>query len=89
MVGMTVVTSFPLASSTGSDTTVLTRSVTYVATPGYAEAVGLRLRERRFFTRDDQRPGMRSMIVNDEFVRRYLRGPVIGRTTAHLVGPAI
>jgi hypothetical protein len=57
----------------------MTRSITYVATPGYAEAVGLRLREGRFFTRDDQRPGIRSLIVNEEFVRRYLRGPVVGR----------
>jgi putative ABC transport system permease protein len=79
MVGLTAVTSFPIAPSPQSDTTVMTRSITYVATPGYAEAVGLRLREGRFFTRDDQRPGVRSLIVNEEFVRRYLRGPVIGR----------
>jgi predicted permease len=79
MVGMTAVTSFPIAPSPQSDTTVMTRSITYVATPGYAEAVGLRLREGRFFTREDQRPGVRSVIVNEEFVRRYLRGPVVGR----------
>jgi predicted permease len=78
-VGMTAVTSFPIPPSPQSDTTVMTRSITYVATPGYAEAVGLRLREGRFFTRDDQRPGIRPLIVNEEFVRRYLRGPVIGR----------
>jgi hypothetical protein len=79
MVGMTAVTSFPVAPSPTSETTVMTRSITYVATPGYAEAIGLRLREGRFFTRDDQRPGVRAMIVNDEFVRRYLRGQVVGR----------
>ena len=79
MVGMTAVTSFPLAPSPESATTVMTRSITYVATPGYAEAVGLRLRDGRFFTRDDQRPGIRAVIVNEEFVRRYLRGPVVGR----------
>jgi predicted permease len=79
MVGLTAVTSFPIAPSPQSDTTVMTRSVTYVATPGYAEAVGLRLREGRFFTSGDQRPGVRSLIVNEEFVRRYLRGPVVGR----------
>jgi predicted permease len=78
-VGLTAVTSFPIAPSPQSGTTVMTRSMTYVATPGYAEAVGLRLREGRFFTRDDQRPGIRSLIVNEEFVRRYLRGPVVGR----------
>lgn len=79
MVAMTAVTSFPIAPSPSSDTTVMTRSVTYVATPGYAEAVRLRLREGRFFTSDDQRPGVRPLIVNEEFVRRYLRGPVVGR----------
>ena len=79
MVGLAAVTSFPIAPSRQSDTTVMTRSITYVATPGYAEAVGLRLREGRFFTKDDQRPGVRPLIVNDEFVRRYLRGPAIGR----------
>ena len=79
MVAMTAVTSFPVAPRPQSDTTVMTRSITYVATPGYAEAVGLRLRQGRFFTHDDQRPGVRALIVNEEFVRRYLRGPVIGR----------
>jgi putative ABC transport system permease protein len=79
MVGLTAVTSFPIAPSPESGTTVMTRSITYVATPGYAEAIGLRLRQGRFFTRDDQRPGVRSLIVNEEFVRRYLRGPVVGR----------
>jgi putative ABC transport system permease protein len=79
MVGLTAVTSFPIASTPEADRTMMARSITYVATPGYAEAVGLRLRDGRFFTRDDQRPGVRAMIVNDEFVRRYLRGQVIGR----------
>jgi putative ABC transport system permease protein len=58
---------------------VMTRSITYVATPGYAEAMRMRLRQGRFFTREDQRPGVRPLIVNEEFVRRYLRGTVIGR----------
>jgi hypothetical protein len=57
----------------------MTRAVTYVITPGYAEALGLRLRAGRFFTAGDQRPGIRAVIVNDEFVRRYLRGTVVGR----------
>jgi hypothetical protein len=79
MASMTAVTSFPIESPRDPATTVMTRSITYVATPGYAEAVGLRLREGRFFTRDDQRPGVRALVVNEEFVRRYLHGPVIGR----------
>jgi putative ABC transport system permease protein len=78
MVSMTAVTSFPIVPSPGEDE-VMTRSVTYVATPGYAEAIGLRVEEGRFFTPDDQRPGVRALIVNEEFVRRYLRGTVVGR----------
>ena len=78
MVSMTAVTSFPIAPSPGEDE-VMTRSVTYVATPGYAEAIGLRVKEGRFFTPDDQRPGVRALVVNEEFARRYLRGPVAGR----------
>jgi predicted permease len=83
MVSMTAVTSFPVEPTPGADP-VLTRSVTYIATPGYAEAIGLRLKAGRFFTPDDQRPGVRALIVNDEFVSRYLRGPVIGRRFENL-----
>jgi putative ABC transport system permease protein len=79
MVGMTAVTSFPVAPTAESEETVMTRSVTYVATPAYADAVGLRIRAGRFFTAEDQRPGTRALVVNEEFVRRYLRGPAVGR----------
>ncbi len=78
MVSTTALTSFPIAPAPGEGE-VMTRSVTYVATPGYAEAIGLRLKEGRFFTPDDQRPGVRVLIVNEEFARRYLRGPIVGR----------
>jgi putative ABC transport system permease protein len=79
MVPITSVTSFPLEPEPGVGEPVMTRAVTYVITPGYAEALGLRLRAGRFFTAGDQRPGIRAVIVNDEFVRRYLRGTVVGR----------
>jgi predicted permease len=79
MVSLSMFTTFPVAPTPESDQTVLSRSITYVVTPGYAEAVGLRLRDGRFFTAADQRPGVRGLIVNEEFARRYLRGPVVGR----------
>lgn len=78
MVSMTAVMSSPVEPTPGAEP-VMARSLNYVATPGYAEAIGLRLKAGRFFTPDDQRPGVRAMIVNEEFVRRYLRGPVVGR----------
>lgn len=83
MVPMTAVTSFPIAPSPGEDT-VMTRSMTYVATPGYAEAIGLRLKDGRFFRPDDQRPGVRALIVNEEFARRYLGTPAVGRRFGRL-----
>jgi putative ABC transport system permease protein len=79
MVPITSVTSFPIEPEPGVGEPVMTRTVTYVITPGYAEAVGPRLRAGRFFTADDQRPGIRAVIVNDEFARRYMRGAVVGR----------
>jgi putative ABC transport system permease protein len=49
-------------------------------TPGYAETLRLRLREGRFLTDRDTVGSVRSMMVNDEFVRQYLSaGPVVGR----------
>lgn len=59
---------------------VATRSLSYLVTPGYAEALGLRLRAGRLFDARDEASGLRSMIVNDEFVRQYLgAGPAVGR----------
>lgn len=79
MVPVTAVSGFPIEPEPGTGETVFTRAVTYIVTPGYAEALGLRLVAGRFFTAEDQRPGVRAVIVNDEFVRRYLRGQVVGR----------
>jgi hypothetical protein len=69
-------TSFPIAPTPASDTTLMTRAITFVATPGYAATVRLRLREGRFFTKDDRRPGVRSLSVNEEFVRRICGVPL-------------
>jgi ABC-type antimicrobial peptide transport system permease subunit len=47
----------------------------YWVTPGYAEALGLRLREGRFFEDADAHAGRLAMIVNEEFVRQHLSNP--------------
>jgi putative ABC transport system permease protein len=78
LVSLTAITSFPLAPVAGG-TPVMTRSASYVVTPGYAEALGLRLQEGRLFTGADTLAGTRKMLVNEEFVRQYLSGPAIGR----------
>lgn len=64
----------------------MTRSATYIVTPGYAEALGLRLRDGRFFTDADTRPGTQKMLVNEEFVRQYLAGSAVGRRFTNLSG---
>jgi putative ABC transport system permease protein len=53
---------------------VTTRALSYVVTPGYAEALGLRLRHGRFFTAQDETSGVQSMIVNEEFVKTFMPG---------------
>src|SRR4051794_11506821 len=54
------------------------RTISYVVTPGYAEALGLRLRAGRFFTSDDRAGGMSPWIVNEEFARLYLPPRPVG-----------
>jgi putative ABC transport system permease protein len=83
MVGATAVSTFVLPDTIGSATPTTTRSVTYVVTPGYAEALGLRLRDGRLFNERDANAGTRALIVNDEFVRQYLPGAsIVGRVFA-------
>jgi putative ABC transport system permease protein len=63
------------------------RALVYWITPGYAEALGLRLREGRFFVDTDARAGRLATIVNQEFVRLHLAVPqVTGLVIPNLVG---
>ena len=97
LMSMTAITSFTLPADAGGGKPTMTRALTYTITPGYAEALRLRLKEGRFFTEQDAalvRPkadttpataGIRFMIVNEEFVRQYLTaGPVAGRRFSDL-----
>jgi putative ABC transport system permease protein len=62
------------------------RALVYWITPGYAEALGLRLREGRFFIADDVRASSLATIVNQEFVRQHLGvRQVTGLTIPNLV----
>jgi len=75
----TVLSQFTLPGPQGED--VKTRAATYVVTPGYAEALSLRIRRGRGFTADDLASGARKILVNQEFARLYLQDgrPVVGR----------
>jgi putative ABC transport system permease protein len=57
------------------------RALAYTVTPGYAEALNLRLRDGRLFTATDLGGSAGVMLVNEEFVRAYLNDgrPVVGR----------
>jgi hypothetical protein len=54
------------------------RALQYLVTPGYAEALGLRLRAGRLFTDADNATGTRPWMVNEEFARLYLPPNPVG-----------
>jgi putative ABC transport system permease protein len=81
----TAMTSFTIPAAVSADGVIQARQITYVVTPGYAEAVGLRLQQGRLFNEGDVGAGIRPMVVNDEFVRRYFpNATVIGRRFRNL-----
>ncbi len=66
---------------------VVARALEYAITPGYAEALGLHLREGRLFTQQDAASATSGVLVNEEFARLYLSGgPVAGRLFATGLG---
>ena len=72
---MTAVTGVTLPVGVGGGKPTSGRVLSYVVTPGYAEAMQLRLKDGRFFTDHDTTTGLRATIVNQEFVRQFLGGP--------------
>lgn len=54
------------------------RAVRYAVTPGYAEALRLRLRAGRLFDDADRGRHVRPWIVNEEFARLFLPHPPVG-----------
>ena len=77
----TSISQFPLSRPGPGGETITARAITYVVTPGYAEALSLRLRQGRLFSAADLASGTRPMLVNEEFVRAYLSDgePTVGR----------
>jgi putative ABC transport system permease protein len=53
---------------------VTARSLVYVVTAGYAEALKLRVRAGRLLNDADRALGTQSLVVNDAFVRTFLAG---------------
>ena len=72
---MTAVTGVTLRAAVGGGKPTSGRVLSYVVTPGYAEAMQLRLKDGRFFDERDTTSGERAAIVNQEFVRQFVAGP--------------
>ena len=68
----TAVTGFKVPESIARSKPTEGRALVYWVTPGYAESLGLRLQEGRFFVEGDERAGTLATIVNQEFVRQHL-----------------
>jgi predicted permease len=60
---------------------VVARALQAIVTPGYAEALGMRLKEGRFFRPEDTTSRIQPLLVNESFARRYFTDgrPVSGR----------
>jgi putative ABC transport system permease protein len=54
------------------------RAVTYVVTPGYQDALGLRVHQGRLFVDADVSSGTRAWVVSEEFARLYLPPQPLG-----------
>jgi putative ABC transport system permease protein len=63
---------------------LVARALQAVITPGYAEALGLRLKAGRFLRAEDATASTIAMLVNDTFATMYLSDgrPVVGRRFA-------
>ena len=83
----TAVMPFALPESVTGGKPTRGRALIYWITPGYAESLGLRLREGRFFVDGDARAATLATIVNQEFVRQHLAArQAIGLKLPQLVG---
>ena len=65
---------FSLASQPVADPSSRSGAGFQQVTPGYFETFGVRLKQGRFFTEQDTASSVRVAMVNENFVRRYLKG---------------
>ena len=83
----TAVTGFKVPESIARSKPTDGRALVYWVTPGYAESLGLRLHEGRFFVEGDERAGTVATIVNQEFVRQHVaEREVVGLKIPKLAG---
>ena len=84
---MTAVMSFDLPMEHAPEGKIKARATGYTMTPGYAEALSLRLKQGRLLRADDMKSQIEPVLVNEEFARVYLNDgkPVVGRRFAGLL----
>ena len=75
---MSLIAGFPAPWTRTGASPATARSLQYVVTPGYAEALRLRLKRGRLFRDADAGSDVRPWIVNEEFARLYLPPDPIG-----------
>ena len=65
---------------------VIASALSWAVTPGFAEALGLRLKQGRLLNQDDVGASTQAFLVNEEFVRLYYADgkPVVGRRSPGL-----
>jgi putative ABC transport system permease protein len=79
MVLLTAITTFNISEWAAAGKPPTVRALSYQVTPGYGEALGLRLNEGRLLADGDWRVQPRPVLVNQEFVRQHIgRRPVVG-----------
>jgi putative ABC transport system permease protein len=87
LMARTAATGFTLPEAVSGGKPRQGRALVYWVTPGYAEALGLRLRDGRFFEDRDGRGGTLATVVNQEFLRQHLNvSDPIGLRIPGLVG---
>jgi hypothetical protein len=75
---MSQIAGFPAPWTRPGAAPTTARSLQYVITPGYGEALAVRLKKGRLFRADDEASAVRPWIVNEEFARLYLPPDPIG-----------
>jgi predicted permease len=74
----TMISGFPAPWTPPGAEPTNARAVSYIVTPGYQDALGLRLRQGRLFVDSDMSSGTRAWVVNEEFARLYLPPQPLG-----------
>jgi putative ABC transport system permease protein len=74
----TMIAGFPAPWTAPDAQRTNARAISYLVTPGYQDALGLRVRQGRLFADSDVSSGTHAWVVNEEFARLYLPPQPLG-----------